>query len=223
MSSRTNRSSHKPDIEVNRQAQAMQNQADSKKQRSTLRELNELEREDIEDEIGLEDIDIDSEDLNAIAVDDADNSKESADNASSNNVDDKIDNESSNELDDEIVSDLPQEMTQSYGTGLQGQPTDRSGRRAHLNQARYFNEANATLTGGDIDANYEQANAVGDESVGGTVATPDQDIVDDLGTAVGLEVDDRTFLRTNETLEERDDRRWELDPKSSEDYQERRN
>ncbi len=35
-------------------------------------------------------------------------------------------------------------------------------------------------------------------------------------------MDDGTFLRTNEILEQRDDRRWELDPTSSEDYQERR-
>jgi len=40
---------------------------------------------------------------------------------------------------------------------------------------------------------------------------------------VGLEMDDNAFLRTNEILEERDDRRWDLDPESSEDYQERRN
>lgn len=217
MASRINRSNDKRDTEAARQAKidAMQSQPDAKKQRSTLGALNELESEDIEDEIGLEEIDIDVDDLNAIAADDADDSEGFDDNASSDGIDDGID-------DEEIISDLPQEMTQSYGTGLQGHPSDRTGRRAHLNQARYLNEADAALTGGDIDANYEQANAVGDESVGGTVATPDQDIVDDLGTAVGLEVDDRTFLRTNDTLEERDDRRWELDPKSSEDYQERR-
>jgi len=78
------------------------------------------------------------------------------------------------------------------------------------------------LTGGDIDAGWEQAAAVGDEAVGGTAATPDQDIVDEIGAAVGLEMDDHAFLRTNEILEERDDRRWELDPLSSEDYKERR-
>jgi hypothetical protein len=75
------------------------------------------------------------------------------------------------------------------------------------------------LTGGDGDANYEQADAVGDEAVGGTVATPDQDIIDELGAAVGLEMDDRSFLRTNDILEQRDRQRWELDPQSSEDYE----
>jgi hypothetical protein len=43
-----------------------------------------------------------------------------------------------------------------------------------------------------------------------------------LEKAVGLEMDDRSFLRTNDILEQRDDQRWELDPSSSEDYQQRR-
>lgn len=178
---------------------------------STLNKLNQLDYQDIEDEIGLEEIDVEVEDLNTIAADDIDQDEDWED--------DEFENYSESE---ELISDLPQEQTQSYGTGLQGTPIDRSGRREHLHANRQFNEADAVLTGGDIDANYEQANAVGDESVGGTVATPDQDVVEDLGKAVGLEVDDRAFLRTNDTLEERDDRRWELDPKSSEDYQDRR-
>jgi hypothetical protein len=47
-------------------------------------------------------------------------------------------------------------------------------------------------------------------------------VTEDLEKAVGLEMDDRAFLRTNDILEKRDDRRWELDPESSEDYQQRR-
>lgn len=43
---------------------------------------------------------------------------------------------------------------------------------------------------------------------------------EELGIAVGLDYDDRVFLRTNDILEERDQDRWELDPTSSEDYQE---
>lgn len=78
------------------------------------------------------------------------------------------------------------------------------------------------LTGGDIDAAWEQAATVGDEAIGGTAPTPDQDVVDEIGAAVGLEMDDNAFLRTTEILEERDDRRWDLDPESSEDYQQRR-
>jgi len=33
---------------------------------------------------------------------------------------------------------------------------------------------------GDIDAAWEQAATVGDEAVGGTVSTPDQDVVDEI-------------------------------------------
>lgn len=77
------------------------------------------------------------------------------------------------------------------------------------------------MTGEDPDANYEQANAVGDEAVGGTASTPDQDIVDNLGAAVGLEMSDRSSIRTNEILEHRDEERWETDPQSSEDYEQR--
>lgn len=78
------------------------------------------------------------------------------------------------------------------------------------------------VTGGDIYSNQYQAEVDGEEAVGGTTPTPDQNVTEDLEAAVGLEMDDRSFLRTNDILEQRDDRRWELDPTSSEDYQERR-
>lgn len=120
------------------------------------------------------------------------------------------------------LGDVPQEYTESYGTGVQDLPGYTMGGRTMRDRRRALHEADPILTGGDIDANYEQANAVGDEAVGGTVATPDQDIVDELGAAVGLEMDDRSFLRTNDILEDRDNRRWELDPMSSEDYSSRR-
>lgn len=80
----------------------------------------------------------------------------------------------------------------------------------------------AEMTGGDIDADQYQAEVAGEEAVGGTTPTPDQNVTEDLEKAVGLEMDDRAFLRTNDILEQRDDRRWELDPESSEDYQQRR-
>jgi hypothetical protein len=121
---------------------------------------------------------------------------------------------------DESLEDLPQVLTESYGTGVKEIPGYVVDER--YRQDRNLNEASPALTGGDIDANYEQANAEGDESVGGTVVTPDMDIVDNLGKAVGLEMDDSNFLHTEEILEHRDEQRWELEPKSSEDYQDRR-
>lgn len=103
-------------------------------------------------------------------------------------------------------SDLPQEITESYGTGV--------------HESSIASIGDATLTGGDVDANLLDADAVGDEAVGGTAPTPDQDIVDELGAAVGLEMSDSESLGTTEILEARDDRRWEDDPMSSEDYEE---
>jgi hypothetical protein len=128
------------------------------------------------------------------------------------------------EDDDEVVygDDVPQALTESYGTGVHDLPGYVEGGRSMQDRFSEFHEATPELTGGDIDANFEQANAVGDEAVGGTAPTPDMDIVDDLGKAVGLEMDDRSFLRTNDILEERDDRRWEMDPSSAEDYGDRR-
>lgn len=168
-----------------------------------LGDLNSLEAE-----LNMEEVEPDQSVIDTVTADD---------------VDDNLDEDGIEpEFEEEIIDDRPQALTESYGTGLQGQPSDRSGRYSRRSNALQYNEADSILTGGDIDANYEDANAVGDEAVGGTVMTPDQDIVDELGAAVGIEMDDRAFLRTEEMLIQRDDRRWELDPTSSEDYEERR-
>ena len=165
---------------------------------------------DIKQEIGLEEVDLDQAVIDTVATDDTDDNLDADDDGIVDAADDE-----------EQVSDLPQEFTESYGTGLQGQPSDRAGRYSRRGE-HLLNEPNYTLTGGDVDANYEDAETVGEEAVGGTVATPDQNVVEELAAAVGIETDDRVFLRTNDMLEERDDRRWELDPMSSEDYQQRR-
>ena len=80
--------------------------------------------------------------------------------------------------------------------------------------------ADAVLTGGDIDAAWDQA-AAGEETVGGSSPTPDQDIVDEIGRAVGLIYEDAEPLHTTEKIERRDQERWELHPASSEDFGER--
>ena len=120
------------------------------------------------------------------------------------------------------IFDLPQEITESYGTGIKTEPGYNIGTRRLRDEEKQYTSTSPELSGGDVDAAWELANSDGEEAVGGTVATPDQSIVEELGAAVGLEMDDRAFLRTTEILEQRDDRRWELDPTSSEDYQERR-
>jgi len=80
--------------------------------------------------------------------------------------------------------------------------------------------ADAVLSGGDIDAAWDQA-AVGDETVGGSSPTPDQDIVDEIGKALGVTYADGEPLHTTEKIARRDEARWELHPASSEDYAER--
>jgi hypothetical protein len=58
---------------------------------------------------------------------------------------------------------------------------------------------------------------VGDEAPGGDNMTPDQDRVDDIGKALGIEYADEEELRGGEELLERDEHRWELDPASKDD------
>src|SRR5688500_14815057 len=50
-----------------------------------------------------------------------------------------------------------------------------------------------TLTGGDVDAGWEYAD-IGEETVGGSNPTPDQDIVDIIGEAVGVTYQDNEPL-----------------------------
>ncbi|WP_373529739.1 DUF6335 family protein [Nostoc sp.] len=124
---------------------------------------------------------------------------------------------------DEIkTDDLPQEITESYGTGVKDLPGYNIGGRSMHDERREYTETSPKLTGGDVDAYWQDADAVGDEAVGGSTSTPDKNVTDELGAAVGLEMDDSALLRTNDILEERDGDRWELDPMSSEDYQNRR-
>ena len=82
-------------------------------------------------------------------------------------------------------------------------------------------ETSPALTGGDVDADWESAYAVGDEAPGGDNPTPDQDIVDDIGKAVGIEYQDNEELKGADKVEKRDKKRWELDPASSEDWDDR--
>lgn len=76
------------------------------------------------------------------------------------------------------------------------------------------------LSGGDIDAAWEDAD-VGEESVGGGNPTPDQNVVEELGKAMGVNYEEGELLHTTEKLEARDQHRWELDPASSEGFAER--
>jgi hypothetical protein len=94
--------------------------------------------------------------------------------------------------------------------------------RANLRHAKHeHTETSPAMTGGDVDADWEDAYAVGDEAPGGDNPTPDQDVVDDIGRALGVEYQDNEELKGADKIADRDKRRWELDPASAEDYKDR--
>lgn len=97
----------------------------------------------------------------------------------------------------------------------------RTGRREMRERYAEHTETSPALTAGDVDADWESAYSVGDEAPGGDNPTPDQDIVDDIGHAIGVEYEDNEELKGEEKIAKRDRKRWELDPASSEDYPDR--
>jgi hypothetical protein len=97
----------------------------------------------------------------------------------------------------------------------------RTGRRQLKDRYDEHTETSPALTGGDVDADWESAYSVGDEAPGGDNPTPDQDIVDDIGRAVGVEYQDNEELKGEEKISKRDRNRWELDPASSDDWDDR--
>ncbi len=112
-------------------------------------------------------------------------------------------------IDEEVKESFAEDQKRDYGSGdlkrEMGQHTSESPK----------------LSGGDVDAAWDAADEVGEEAVGGTTPTPDQDIVDELGEAVGLTYSDTEPLHTDDKLSDRERNRWELDPASDPEYQER--
>ena len=81
-----------------------------------------------------------------------------------------------------------------------------------LRDVTEHHETGPAASAGDIDADWQRAQSSGEEAVGGSVSTPDQDRVDDIGHALGVEQPAEAPLRpTEEILEERDRRYWELE------------
>lgn len=106
-------------------------------------------------------------------------------------------------LDDDILEEFAARQGLAYGSDelalkLRGDPLE-----------------SPEIAGGDIDAAWDYA-AVGEELPGGSVATPDQDVVDDIGQAVGLTYEDDEPLGGADKVEGRDEERWELNPASAE-------
>jgi hypothetical protein len=98
----------------------------------------------------------------------------------------------------------------------------RSGRQALDRSLHEHRGMNPGITGGDLDADWENAYFSGDEAPGGDNPTPDQDNVEEMGEALGLSYDDSEELKGSEKLIERDKHRWELDPASADDYKRNR-
>ena len=98
----------------------------------------------------------------------------------------------------------------------------RSGRAELAERRREHQGMSPAVTGGDVDVDVEDAYFTGDGAPGGDNPTPDQDVVDDIGKALGVQYEDNEELKASDKVIERDRHRWELDPASSEDYKERK-
>ena len=73
-------------------------------------------------------------------------------------------------------------------------------------------------TGGDVDADWQRAQSSGEEAVGGSVATPDQDVVDELARPFGVErPPDAPVITSEEMLNARDRRRWRIEQHNEEE------
>ena len=114
------------------------------------------------------------------------------------------------EADDEVLEEFAEAQRLASG----GQILSRELREHH--------QSTPGDAAGDIDADWRRAD-VGEETPGGSTPTPDQDVVEELGEAVGLTYEDNEPLDTAEKIANRDRHRWELDPASSEDYNDRVN
>jgi hypothetical protein len=119
-------------------------------------------------------------------------------------------------IDDDVVQSPPSSLDMNRAAS-----SARSGRRELLERYEEHTETGPALTGGDVDADWESAYSVGDEAPGGDNPTPDQDIVDDIGKALGVQYQDNEELKGDKKLIERDKHRWELDPASSDDWEDR--
>jgi hypothetical protein len=97
----------------------------------------------------------------------------------------------------------------------------RTGHAELAEHLRDHTESSPALTAGDVDADWARAYDSGDEAPGGDNPTPDQDVVDEIGGALGVHYDDAEELKGADKISKRDQHRWELDPASSDDYRNR--
>jgi hypothetical protein len=94
------------------------------------------------------------------------------------------------------------------------------GRDELLEDLEEHHSLSPEISGGDLDASWQTANVAGEETVGGSAPTPDQDVVDELGAAAGLIYEDDEPLNSDAKILDRDRNRWELNPASAADQDE---
>jgi Family of unknown function (DUF6335) len=86
-----------------------------------------------------------------------------------------------------------------------------------LAERESHHEVNPGLSGGDVDADWQGAQSSGEEAVGGSVATPDQDVVDEIGRALGVEQElDAEVHMSAEVLDARTRRYWAFERRAAE-------
>ncbi len=100
-------------------------------------------------------------------------------------------------------------------------PDVSSGSEKLADRMRENNSTDPTLSAGDVDARWEAADSTGDEAIAGSHATPGRSDVDEMGKGMGVQYQDNEPLKLGDKERARDKERWELDPASSEGYQNR--
>ena len=93
------------------------------------------------------------------------------------------------------------------------------GRQKLQEKLNEHNSQSPSLSGGDMDAAWDDSVVSGEEAVGGSVPTPDQDNVDELGEAAGISYRDDEPLDSDRKILDRDRHRWELNPASADDQE----
>lgn len=118
--------------------------------------------------------------------------------------------------DDETVPGAPSSLNFSTKASAA-----ESGQQMYHQRAKEHTEGGQALTGGDVDSDWNDAYSSGEETPGGDMSTPDQDVVEEIGRALGVEYEDAEELKGADKIESRDRNRWEYDPASAEDYKDR--
>ena len=82
--------------------------------------------------------------------------------------------------------------------------------------------ASAAHSGGEeMRDTLKKNNSTSPRLTGGDNPTPDQDVVDEIGRALGVEYADDEELQGGAEISERDTHRWELDPNSKDDFEDK--